>query len=41
MEDKAAETVVKATLARFGRIGALVNAAGAALALDAFQMSDQ
>lgn len=37
---QAAETIVKATLDRFGRIDALVNVAGAVAGLDVFQMTD-
>jgi 3-oxoacyl-[acyl-carrier protein] reductase len=37
----AAETVVKATLDRFGRIDALLNIAGAVPGLDVFQMTDE
>ena len=36
-----ADAVVKATLARFGRIDALVNVAGAVPGLDVFEMSDE
>jgi 3-oxoacyl-[acyl-carrier protein] reductase len=41
MATTAAEIVVKRTLARFGRIDALVNIAGAVAGLDVFQMSDE
>ncbi|MFZ6648873.1 SDR family oxidoreductase [Undibacterium sp. TJN25] len=41
MEASAAETVVKETTKRFGRIDALVNIAGAVPGLDVFQMSDE
>ena len=37
----AAETVVSQTLAKFGRIDALVNIAGAVPGIDLFQMTDQ
>lgn len=37
----AAETVIERTLARFGRIDALANIAGAVAGLDVFQMSDE
>ncbi|TFW18642.1 SDR family oxidoreductase [Duganella callida] len=38
---KAAETIVSATMARFGRIDALVNIAGAVPGIDVFQMTDE
>ena len=41
MAPAAAETVVKKTLDRFGRIDALVNVAGAVAGLDVFQMTDE
>jgi 3-oxoacyl-[acyl-carrier protein] reductase len=41
MESTAAETVVKATMERFGRIDAVVNIAGAVPGLDVFQMTDE
>jgi NAD(P)-dependent dehydrogenase (short-subunit alcohol dehydrogenase family) len=41
MAPTAAETVVKQTLDRFGRIDALVNIAGAVPGLDVFQMADE
>ena len=41
MQRDAAETVVKETLDRFGRIDALVNIAGAVAGLDVFQMTDE
>ena len=41
MSSAAAEQVVKATTARFGRIDALVNVAGAVPGLDVFQMTDE
>jgi 3-oxoacyl-[acyl-carrier protein] reductase len=41
MQASAAEMAVKATVARFGRIDALVNIAGAVPGLDVFQMSDE
>ncbi|WP_068022746.1 SDR family oxidoreductase [Rhodoplanes sp. Z2-YC6860] len=37
----AADVVVAGTLARFGRIDALINVAGAVAGLDVFQMSDE
>ncbi|MFZ6646085.1 SDR family oxidoreductase [Undibacterium sp. TJN25] len=40
MAATAAETVVNATIERFGRIDALVNVAGAVPGLDVFQMTD-
>jgi 3-oxoacyl-[acyl-carrier protein] reductase len=41
MAPTAADTVVKATVDRFGRIDALVNIAGAVPGLDVFQMTDE
>jgi 3-oxoacyl-[acyl-carrier protein] reductase len=41
MAPMAADTVVKATMDRFGRIDALVNIAGAVPGLDVFQMTDE
>ena len=41
MAPTAAETVVKATLERFGRIDALLNIAGAVPGVDLFQMTDE
>lgn len=41
MEPAAAEFVVSRTLARFGRIDALLNIAGAVPGIDLFQMTDQ
>jgi 3-oxoacyl-[acyl-carrier protein] reductase len=41
MAPTAAESVVKNTLERFGRIDALVNIAGAVAGLDVFQMTDE
>jgi len=41
MAATAAETVVKATMDRFGRIDALVNIAGSVAGLDVFQMTDE
>ena len=41
MAPAAAETVVKKTLDRFGRIDALVNVAGAVAGLDVLQMTDE
>ena len=40
MTPAAAETVVKSTLDRFGRIDALLNIAGAVPGVDVFQMTD-
>lgn len=41
MAPTAAETVVKGTVDRFGRVDALVNIAGAVAGLDVFQMTDE
>jgi 3-oxoacyl-[acyl-carrier protein] reductase len=41
MAPEAAEIVVQKTLARFGRIDALVNIAGAVAGLDVFEMTDE
>lgn len=41
MKPSAADTIVKATLDRFGRIDALLNIAGAVPGLDVFQMTDE
>jgi 3-oxoacyl-[acyl-carrier protein] reductase len=41
MAPTAAETVVNQTLAKFGRIDALLNIAGAAPGIDLFQMTDE
>lgn len=41
MAPSAAETLIKATLDRFGRIDALLNIAGAVPALDVFEMTDE
>jgi len=39
--DEAAETLIKATLDRFGRIDALLNIAGAVPQIDLFEMNDE
>ncbi len=41
MAAAAAETIVKETIGRFGRIDALLNIAGAVAGLDVFQMTDE
>jgi 3-oxoacyl-[acyl-carrier protein] reductase len=40
LEPQAAETIVAATLERFGRIDALLNIAGAVPQIDLFEMTD-